>query len=167
MSSLSEGKIKHYIQTTLYDGRKPNENGYYCYSRKELAENTGLSPSTVVRNMDEVLDYFSKGFRLDNCVKFSEYPGESLYCDVSYVQGVLSFKRNPLTFKPELSFLWGLPPLYYHFAYDCFDDKHRRRHNGGKMIFDSIPWSWDADKYEDELRLAREAIRQHQLGITE
>ncbi len=29
------------------------------------------------------------------------------------------------------------------------------------MLFESIPWSWDADQYEEELKLARDRNREH------
>ena len=157
----SAGNVVLYIQQSLYDGRLPDQEGYYCYSRKELAENSGISVSTFNRCKEDVVHYLSTWCDLASWAKYQEYSGEILYQNVSYEKGVLKFQRNPLTLKPELSFLWALPPLNPWFAYDCFDEKHRRRFNGRTMVYDAIPWSWDADQYETELAQARAAIQEH------
>ena len=156
----SEGEVIHAIQQSLYDGKCPDKDGYYCFSRKELCEIAHLSPSTVDRCKDEVVKYFSSWCDLARWAHYEEYKGEILYINVSYERGVLKFQRNPLTLAPELSHLWAMPPLDFYFAYDCFDEKHRRR-GTVKMVFDAIPWTWDADQYEEELKLARERNREH------
>ena len=162
MSYYSAGSIIVYIQNCLYDGRQPDQSGYYCFSRKELAENAEIALSTFDRCKEEVIHYFKTYCDFASWAKYKEFAGEVLYTEVSYERGLLKFKRNPLTQMPEFSFLWGLPPLGAYFSYDFFDEKHRRRLNGSKMCYDAIPWSWNADEYETELNEAREAIRIHQ-----
>ena len=157
----SANSILFYIQKSLYEGKQPDTDGYYCYTKKELAEKASVSASTVERNIDQVLAYLQRWCDFSRWAKFENYAGEILYQNVSFETGVLKFQRNPLTFQREFSFLWALPPLEQWFSYDAFDDKHRRRINGNKMKYDAVPWSWDADQYEDEIRQAREAIQQH------
>ncbi len=164
MSSESKGKILHYIQMSLYNGKCANEEGFYCYTKKELTENTGLSSDTISRNMEEVLEYLTDWCDLSWFAGLEELKGQCLYTDVSYKRGILRFKRNPLTCQPEYMYLWALPPLHDRFSYDVFDEKQRRRCHGSKMIYDAIPWSWDADQYEQELKDARKKIQEHWSG---
>lgn len=145
---INEGKIIRYIQGELFNGKQPTETGEYVFSRKELAEGVGISVSTVDNCKDAVAKYFSSFCDLCSWAKYEEYIGEKLYIDVSYEKGKLKFKRNPITFEPHLSHLWALPPLADWFAYDVFDDKHRRRCNCSVVTYDAIPWSWDADLWE-------------------
>lgn len=147
-----DGEFIHYIQTKLYEGRKPNDEGYYVFTRKELAEGTNRSPSTFDRCRFEVEYYFSEWCDLKKFGKYPEYSGEILYIDVKYEKGKFMFKRNPITFKPELEHLWALPPIDTYFAYDYFDDKHRRRHNGDCRIYDSFPWHWTEDQIQQALK---------------
>ena len=158
----SAGKVILYIQNSLYDGKKANDDGYYCFTRKELADNSRISATTLDRCKDDVCFHLMNDYDFSSWAKYKELAGESLYLDVAYEKGILRFKRNPLTFQPEYSFLWGLPPLDYYFSYDCFDEKHRRRSNSRKMEYDAIPWSWNADEYEAELMQARADIQTHQ-----
>lgn len=143
----SEGQIIHYIQCELADGRKPDKDGYYAFSRKELAEGAKISLSTFDSHKDEVVRYFSSWCNLKSWAHYDEYAGEILYVDVSYERGKLKFRQNPITINSKLSYLWALRPLDSYFAYDCFDEKHRRRTNG-RMRYGAIPWTWDADLWE-------------------
>ena len=158
----SAGKVIVYIRNSLYDGKKANDDGYYCFTRKELADHSRISVTTLDRCKDEICYHLRNDYDFSSWAKYKELSGESLYLDVAYEKGVLRFKRNPLTFQPEYAFLWGLPSLNYYFSYDCFDEKHRRRCNSRKMEFDAIPWSWNADEYEAELAQARADIQAHQ-----
>ena len=162
MNDSAAGMV-YYIQTSLYDGRQPEAEGFYIFTKKELAEKLGLALTTVHRNIGDVVQYFSSWCDLSSWAKYPELAGEVLYTDVSYERGVLKFKQNPLTLRPDLSFLWALPPLNSWFSYDAFDAKHRRRCNGSQMRYDAIPWSWDADQHEEELERAREDIQKHLL----
>ena len=157
----SVSSILFYIQKSLYEGKQPDADGFYCYTKKELAENASVSVVTVMRSKEQILSYLQRWCDFSSWAKFEDYAGEILYQNVSFEAGILKFKRNPLTLQPEFSFLWALPPLEPWFCYDAFDANHRRRINGNKMKFDAVPWSWNADQYEEEIRQAREAIRQH------
>ena len=155
-------QVIHYIQKTLYDGRKPDENGKYVYQRKELAEGAGISLSTLNRCKYEIQVFLEDDFDLERWAKIKEYRGESLFTEVTFERVGLTFKRNPLTQTKELSYLWGLPPLNDTFVYDVFDEQHRRRCGGNKMEFEAIPWSWNADEHEGERRQALKDIAAHQ-----
>ena len=152
---IHSGKIIHYIQKSLYERKQPSEDGYYIYLRKELAEAAGISASTFDNCKQEVIIYFSSECALNTWAKYEGYEGEILYTDVKYEKGKLKFKRNPLTFQPELAHLWALPPLNDFFAHDYFDEKHRRRWNGSTIKYDAIPWSWDADLWEEIMKSGR------------
>lgn len=148
----SAPEIVYYIQMSLYSGREPDEQGFYVYSRKELSEGTGLSMSTISNNIISAMLYFRDWCDLKSWAKYEEYAGEVLYVDVSYEKGKLKFKRNPITLKPELAYLWALPPLNNCFAYDYFDSKHRRRCNSKEPIFDAFPNSWSDEQIEEVLK---------------
>lgn len=153
-----DGKVIHYIQNELSRGREPSEEGYYIFARKELIEGSGISASAFNSCKDDVVKYFSSWCDLKRWAKYDEYAGEILYVDVSYERGKLKFKRNPITFSSELEHLWALPPLNDYFTYDSFDDKHRRRTNSNKVKFDAIPWSWDADVWEQIVQDGKDDI---------
>ncbi|MGN1230465.1 MAG: hypothetical protein ACI4TP_01055 [Anaerotignum sp.] len=147
--SSSGGKVIHYIQQKLYEGRQPDKAGYYVFPRKELSEGAEISATTFDNCKDDVVSYFEKWCDLKVWAKYNEYAGEILYVDVSYQRGKLRFRQNPITINSQLSHLWALPPLDSYFSYDCFDDKHRRRINGSSAKMGAIPWAWDADIYEE------------------
>ena len=157
----SASSILLYIQQSLYDGKQPDADGFYCYTKAELAENASVSLSSVARSKEQILDYLEKWCDFSSWAKFEDRAGEVLYQDVSFEAGILKFQRNPLTLQPDFSFLWALPPLQPWFCYDAFDAKHRRRINGNKMRYDAVPWSWDADQHEEEIKQARDAIQLH------
>ena len=52
-------KVILYIQQSLYDGKEPDEYGYYKFSRKELCERAGVSGSAFDNNKDEIYKYFA------------------------------------------------------------------------------------------------------------
>lgn len=145
---LSDRKVIHFIQKSLFNGKQPTNEGYYVFSRKELAEGAGISVSTLDNCKEDVIRYFSSWCDLKTWANYEEYAGQILYTDVSYEKGKLRFKRNPITLQPPLSHLWALPPLDSYFSYDAFDKKHRRRSNASRIVYDAIPWSWDADLWE-------------------
>ncbi len=157
MSNSAE-KIEKYVQETLYNGRQPDDQGFYIFSHKELYANLGVASKTISDSIEEVVCFFAERFDLARWAKYDELKGEQLYLDVSYEKGVLRFRRNPITIDSNLDFLWGLPPI----RFDFFDEKHRRRCYGSNMKYDAIPYDWDADQYEEEINKAREAIKQHQ-----
>ena len=166
--STSANQIALYIQKELYDGKQPDVDGYYRFSRTDLAENTRISLSTLNRCISETVELFSNWYNFSRWAKFNpdEYGNEQLFINVEYKRGVFQFQRNPLTLNEQFSFLWGLPPLSVeYFTFDFFDEKHRRRINGDVMIHDAIPWQWDADQYEDQLNKAREEIKAHQMQV--
>lgn len=148
----SAAEIVYYVQKTLSQGKEPDEQGFYVYSRKDLAEGTGLAISTISNNIISAMLYFRDWCDLKSWAKYEEYAGEILYVDVSYEKGKLKFRRNPITLKPELSYLWALPPLNNHFSYDYFDNKHRRRCNWHEPIFDALPNSWSEEQIEEVLK---------------
>lgn len=145
---LNDGKVIHFIQEALFNGKQPTNEGYYVFSRKELAEGAGISVSAFDGCRGDVIRYFSSWCDLKTWAKYEEYAGQILYTDVSYEKGKLRFKRNPITLQPDLCHLWALPPLERYFSYDAFDKKHRRRSNASRMVYDAIPWSWDADLWK-------------------
>ena len=149
----SVGQIIRYIQQTLFEGREPNEEGYYLYTRRELSDGAGISPTTFDNNKKEVIDYFMYWWSINEVAHYTEYPGEILYIDVKYEKGKFMFKRNPLTFEDELKHLWGNRPGYFGFCYEVYDKQHRQRHNYPNEIYHrSIPWGWTEEQIEEALK---------------
>lgn len=148
---MNWGKFARYIQQSLYDGKQPNESGYYVFTRKELANGAGMSVGAFDNNRVKLEEYFSSWCNLKNQGNYHEYASETLYIDVKYEKGKFMFKRNPLTLSPELEHLWALPPLDDYFVYDVYDEKHRRRTSYSVPIYDAFPWSWTEDEIQKEL----------------
>ncbi len=144
--SRSEGKIIRYIQQSLYEGKEPNADGYYVFSRRELSNGAGVSLTAVDNNRDKVLSYFMSWCDLCTWAKFNEYPGEVMYISVKYENGRLMFRRNPITFQEEVKHLWAMAPLEPFFTYDYIDEKHRRRWNGNEIKCGAIPLKWNEEK---------------------
>lgn len=144
----NDGQIIRFIQESLYKGKQATADGFYVFTRKELSDGAGISVSTFDRCKDDVVRYFSSWCDLKTWARYDEYVGEVLYVDVSYEKGKLRFKRNPITLQPNLCHLWALPPLNSYFSYDSFDEKHRRRTNASRIVYDAIPWNWDADLWQ-------------------
>lgn len=147
----SWGKFARYIQQSLYEGKQPDENGFYVFTRKELAAGAGMSVGAFDNNRAELEHYFSSWCNLKRQGNYPEYASEMLYIEVKYEKGKFMFKRNPITLSPELQHLWALPPLESWFAYDFYDEQHRRRTNGSPK-YDAFPWSWSEEEIQAELK---------------
>lgn len=151
MSSRTAGKIIRYIQQALYEGKEPDANGYYKFSRKELSEGAQISTSTFDSNRADVESYFARWCDLEKQGKYPELKHEMLYIDVCYEKGYFMFRRNPITLQPELQHLWALPPLADYFCYDCYDEQHRRRTNG-PQIYGAFPWRWTEEQIQETIK---------------
>lgn len=149
--SESWGDFIYYIQKSLYEGKQPNDDGYYVFTRKELADGAKLSLSTLDNSKFDIIYYFSEWCNLKRHGNYDELKNEMLYIDAKFVRGKLMFKRNPITLKKEFQHLWALPPLNSYFAYDYFDDKHRRRCNSSQKEYEAFPWSWTEEQIEKSL----------------
>ena len=103
-----------YVQKVIADGLEPDQNGTYSITRKEFVSRLELSSSTFDKNRDDFLKALSKGWDLEIMFDLKGLPKENLYTDVRYEKGVLYFKRNPITFRPELSYVWGVEPPYWN-----------------------------------------------------
>ena len=125
---MSSGKIIRYIQQSLYEGKAPDKDGYFKFSRKELYEGARISAAAFDKNRNEVEAYFARWCDLKKQGNYPQYAKEMLYIDVKYEKGYFMFKRNPITLMPELQHLWALPPLESYFCYDCYDEQ---RHESG------------------------------------
>ena len=99
-----------FVQHKLADGIEPDAEGYYIITRKEFIDELPMKSSTF--------DYNIKNFatRLmtewDLCIWFglTGLGGETLYIDISYINGALRFKRNPLTLRKDLEYVWARKP---------------------------------------------------------
>ena len=145
------GPFAWFIQQSLYEGKQPDKDGYYVFTRKELADGAGKSVGTFDNNRFG-LEYYFSTCSLKEYGKYPEYANEMLYIDVKYEKGKFRFKRNTITMTSELEHLWALPPLCDYFVYDCFDEQHRRRTNYSKPLLDSFPWSWSEEQIQEELK---------------
>lgn len=162
---MSSGKIIRYIQQSLYEGKAPDKEGYYKFSRKELYEGARISAAAFDKNRNEVEAYFARWCDLKKQGNYPQYAKEMLYIDVKYEKGYFMFKRNPITLMPELQHLWALPPLESYFCYDCYDEQHRRRTNG-EPKFDAFPWSWSEAQIQAELIKRKETDQQPDFPLS-
>lgn len=156
----TSGKIIRFIQQSLYEGKDPDSEGYFRFSSKELYEGAEVSASAFYKSRPEVEEYFSSWCNLKRQGNYPEYAAEMLYMDVKYEKGIFMFKRNPITFSPELEHLWALPPLERYFCYDCYDEKHRRRTGNSIPKFDAFPWSWSEERIREEIARRKTTMQQ-------
>ena len=119
MSRKYSGVIVRYIQESIANG-KSDVDGIFVFSRKELIQAAGISPSTFDRSISEVVELLAKHF--DFCLQF-QIPGykirqANVFVDVSYEKGKLKFRRNPLTESDEFKYMWEeLRPKYPWFTF--------------------------------------------------
>lgn len=149
---IYSGDIAHYIQVCLYEGRRPDEDGWYVFSRDEISESLNISKQTITNSKDEVIAYLSSSTL--SMSGYTQYKGQFLYDQLKYERGKFKFKRNPLSYNEEIKELWAMKPTSDYFAYDCFDSKHRRRKNGSydpenPFVF---PWSWSDEEIETTIK---------------
>ncbi len=119
-------KVVNYVRNTLYQGRKPNEDGFYIYKSSEIARAIGTSPRQISIRKEAVEHVLKTDYDLLKYGKYPEYKGESLFVNVSFCGGILQFKRNPITLKKELEYLWAMKPIGDGDLEEEFDDKHQR-----------------------------------------
>lgn len=119
MAIANAASVARYIQQCIADGRS-DIDGYFVFTRKELVQNTGIHASTFNRNVDKILEYISKGFDFAQSFNIPGYKigQENVFVDVSYSNGKLSFRRNPLTYTEEFEYMWSeLKPKHPWFTY--------------------------------------------------
>ena len=119
MSRRNSAVIVHYVQKSIADGRA-DDNGQFVFSRREILENTNISPSTFDRCIDEAMEIISTGY--DFCLNFHipdyKINQENVFIDVHYEKGKLIFKRNPMTQSEEFAYMWDeLRPNHPFFTY--------------------------------------------------
>lgn len=140
-----------YIQIQLAEGKEPSQNGIYSFTRKEIIEWIGCSPSFFDRHKSFAVDFLANNFKMIASANFTKNRNENLYNNVCYEKGKLLFQKNPIYNLDEYQYLWAMHPGENYFTYDSFDEQHRRRYNGDKIRYGMLPWSWDEDRIECEL----------------
>lgn len=141
--------IVWYIQKELANGYEPDKDGFYSFSRKDIVNGIAGSASFFDSYKDKAIDFLANNMKMIKSAKFTEDVEENLFTDVSYEKGKIRFKKNPIYCDPKYSFLWAMPPLNDWFAYDCFDDEHRRRWHGDEVKFGAFPWSWSEEQIQN------------------
>lgn len=101
-----------YVQYAISEGLQPDETGTYHIPRKDFLDILGLSASTFDKNKAELVEALST-WDLEIMFDLTGLLHENLYTDVSYQKGELTFRRNPITMRPELSYVWGIKPKYW------------------------------------------------------
>lgn len=119
-------KVVNYVRNTLYQGREPDENGFYIYNTSEIARAIGTSPRQISIRKEAVEYVLKTNYDLSKYGKYPEYEGESIFTNVIFCRGILKFSRNPITFKKELEYLWALKPIGDGDLEEEFDDNHQR-----------------------------------------
>lgn len=101
-----------YVQYAVSEGLEPDDTGIYHITRKDFLDVLGISSSTFDKNKAELVEMLSS-WDLETIFNLTGLTNEYLYTDVSYQKGELTFRRNPLTLRPELSYVWGIRPKYW------------------------------------------------------
>ncbi len=103
-------RLMLFVQQRLYEGLEPNEDKDYCIKRKEFIERLPMPASTFDNNIQKLVSNYIQQWDLSISFGLEGLAGENLYLDVRYEKGVLKFKRNPYSLRPELSYIWGRKP---------------------------------------------------------
>ncbi len=122
---ISAMEIAWHVEDLLSKGREETKDGWFIFSRKELAEITGFSPQTIYRNINETMRYLES--RSFGTAKYYDIEPSEIYMMMKWEKGSLMFKRNPLTYDPKYKYLFGKPNEDCYWTYESFDEKHRRR----------------------------------------
>ena len=102
-----------YVQHAVSEGLQPDETGVYSIARKEFIASLGIPASTFDQNRAAFVNEMMTGWDLEIMFSLKGLLHENLYTDVKYEKGSLTFKRNPITMRPELSYVWGIKPPYW------------------------------------------------------
>lgn len=111
--SGTESKLMLYVQHAIYEGLQPDENGVYSIARKDFIKGLDIPASTFDRNRDAFITRYMKSWDMEILFGLKGLLGENLFTDVEYENGTLKFKRNPITHRPEISYVWGIKPPYW------------------------------------------------------
>lgn len=101
-----------YVQHAVSEGLQPDEAGTYHIPRKKFLDTLGISASAFDRSKSELVELLST-WDLEIMFDLTGLLHENLYTDVDYQKGELTFRRNPITLRPELSYVWGIKPKYW------------------------------------------------------
>lgn len=100
-----------YVQHRLAGGLQPDCNGFFQIRRVEFIKELPMTPSTFDRNVRDFVEKVMTQWDLNIWFHLTGLAGEKLYIDVSYSKGVLKFRRNPITERSELQYVWARPPV--------------------------------------------------------
>ncbi len=148
----SGSKIAWYVEDALSKGKQEDKDGWYIFTKKEIADAIDLSPETVYRNISKAMYYLKS--RTFAAAHF-DVEENQIYTSMKWEKGKLMFKRNPLTNDIKYQYLFGCPRTYY-WAYESYDDKHRRRGNVGRLNGKAFGWHFKDEEIEDEIREMKE-----------
>ncbi len=97
-----------YVRERLHCGLQPDEDGYYCISRKDFVNDIPMSASNFDRVKEEWMNYDLANYSIDCALGFKfKLPNEDhMFLDIKYEKGFVKFKRNPITLLPEVERLW-------------------------------------------------------------
>ena len=141
----SSYKIVHYFEKELGDGRKPDCNGFYRFSKNEVAKAVGLSERTVSQ-ADKVFNVKISFCGNNRGWSNAKQDYVEMISDFDYKNGVYSFRRNPESEIPELDYYWAPKVKDPYFTWKSYDEKHRRRTNSENAYDGTYPWSWKEEQ---------------------
>lgn len=102
-----------YVQHRIYEGLKPDANGVYTITRREFISDLGMGASTFDKNRDVLVNELMRDWDLELTFDLKGLLRENLFVDIEYSDGALRFKRNTITLRPELSYVWAIKPPYW------------------------------------------------------
>lgn len=110
-----------FVQHKLAEGIEPDADGYYHIRRKEFIDELPMSASTFNYNIKNFTTHVMTHWDLYTWFGLEGLAGETLYIDVSYSNGALHFRRNPITEREDLKYVWARKPNGWHlrrFSYE-------------------------------------------------
>ena len=122
MASRIPGIIVRYIQNSISDGRELIDD-FFVFGRKELIEATKISASSFnSKTIHEIIvilrDFFD--FNMNFNIKAYKWHEQNLFIDISYNNGVLKFRKNPLSLQEEYKYMWEeirIKESYFHYIF--------------------------------------------------
>lgn len=100
-----------YVQHRLAEGLQPDRDGFYQIRRAGFIKDLPMTPSTFDRNVRDFVEKVMPQWDLNIWFHLTGLAGEKLYIDISYSKGLLKFRRNPITERSELQYVWARRPL--------------------------------------------------------
>lgn len=107
IATTTKNKMMLYVRERLHIGLEPDAEGWYVIRRSEFINDIPMNASTFDRVIKEWIQYDLSRYSLSCAFNFKiGFKEDQMFLDACYTRGKLMFRRNPVTFLPELERVW-------------------------------------------------------------